>query len=261
MIKLKSAPEIEIMRKAGMYLSEVTAELREEITEGVSTYDLDRLAMGKLSNKGLKSAFLYYGQPPFPASICTSLNDEIVHGIPSKNRVLNDGDILSIDIGGVLDGYYVDMAFTHPVGSVTTEAERLLRVTSEALEAGISKMYTSMRLGDVSSAIQNLAESSGYSVVRELVGHGIGRELHESPNVPNYGIKGRGMKLDAGLVLALEPMLIEGEDPSIMYADDSWTVRSASGRNSAHFENTVAVTEQGPLMITDFLWKEKRNLH
>jgi len=256
MITLKSIREIDTMRKAGKALSEASARIRETVSAGMSTGDLDFIAREELEKRGLEPAFLNYGNPPFPASICTSINDEIVHGIPSNERVLNQGDILSVDIGGVFEEFYVDMAFTLAVGNADKAAERLMSVTRKALEAGIGKMYTSLRLGDLSSAVQRVAESAGFSVVRELVGHGIGRELHEAPNVPNYGIEGRGMVLETGLVLAIEPMLIDGDNPSIKYADDDWTVKTASGKNSAHFENTVAVTESGPLMITDFLWED-----
>ncbi|NLB35314.1 MAG: type I methionyl aminopeptidase [Elusimicrobia bacterium] len=257
MIIIKSPREIDIMRKAGGALSEATARIREEVAEGMTTGDLDSIALEELKKRGLAPAFLNYGYPPSPASICASINDEIVHGIPSNKRVLETGDILSVDIGGILEGFNVDMAFTVTVGPADKAAEKLLRVTREALEAGVGKMYTSLRLGDVSSAIQEVAEAENYSIVRELVGHGIGRDLHEAPNVPNYGVKGRGLILETGLVLAIEPMLIEGDNPSIKYADDEWTVKSVSGRNAAHFENTVAVTEKGPLMITEFLWEKE----
>ena len=253
MIDLKNPEEIGIMKAGGRLLSEAARELKERVRPGITTKDLDNRATALLREKEMKEAFLNYGTPPFPAAICTSINDEVVHGIPSADRVLNEGDIISIDIGGVWNGFFVDMAFTVPVGKVSDRANRLIKITRQALESAISKMYTSCKLGDVSWTIQKTAESEGYNVVRDLVGHGVGRNLHEPPNVPNYGKKKSGIKLEPGLVLALEPMLNEGSG-SVIYDDDGWTVRTADGGLSCHFEHTVAVTENGPEPLTEFEW-------
>ncbi len=241
------------MSAGGELLSEIALELRKMVSPGVTTGDLDRKAEELFRKKKLGAAFLNYGVPPFPGRICASLNDEVVHGIPSDKRVLKNGDLVSIDLGGVWKGLYTDMAFTASAGVPSEKAERLMKVTRQALEAGVRKMTVASRLGDVSAAVQQLAESEGYSVVKELVGHGVGRSLHEAPNLPNYGVPGTGINLEPGLVLALEPMVNEGSD-GIRYDEDRWTVRTVDGGLSCHFEYTVAVTGNGPRVLTKFLW-------
>jgi len=249
MIDIKSDHEIEIMGEGGKKLAEIAEELKRSVRAGISTMDLETYARKLFSRAGLVPAFLNYGTPPFPATVCTSINEEIVHGIPSATRVLRERDLISIDLGGVWKGFYVDMAFTCGVGSISTEAERLISVTEKALEKGISKMYTNNKLYDISWAIEQVAVGAGYSVVRELVGHGIGRKLHEPPQVPNYGKKGTGVTLKPGMVFALEPMFNVGTW-NIDIKDDDWTVATADGKLSCHFEHTVAVTAEGPQVLT-----------
>lgn len=250
MIDIKTPAEIDIMYAGGQILSEIAQVLKNMIESGVSTMDLDKKSRQLFKKKKMKPAFLNYGVPPFPATICTSINQEVVHGIPSKNRILKDGDIASIDIGGIWKGFYVDMAFTAGVGKIGKKEKDLINITRKALETGTSKLYTSNKLYDVSSAIQQVAERAGYSVVRDLVGHGIGRNLHEAPQVPNYGRKNTGIKLEAGMVLALEPMVNVGTY-KVRTKEDNWTVETADGKLSCHFENTVAVTKRGPRNLTE----------
>ncbi len=255
MINIKSPEEIKAMQKGGMKLSEISAGLREKVKPEITTMDLEEAARKLFDKKKMKPAFLNYGSPPFPASICTSLNHEIVHGIPSEGKRLKEGDIISIDVGGIWEGLYVDMAFTVRVGKPEKKHKKLISVTEKALEAGIKMMIAGNQLYDISWAIQQEAENNGYNVVRELVGHGIGRRLHEHPNVPNYGKKGTGMKLKNGVVLALEPMLNMGTH-RIKYRDDGWTVVTEDEKFSSHFEKTVAITKNGPKVLTEYLWKK-----
>ncbi len=245
---------MEVMRRCGRKLSGIAALLKESIVNGMTTYELDMIAADIFKDCGLKPAFLNYGIPPFKGRICVSINDEIVHGLPSKKKKIKNGDIVSVDLGGVLEGFHSDMAFTVGIGRINSKAKNLIDTTRRALEAGISRMHAGNRLSDVSSSIQEVAEESGYSVVRDLVGHGIGKKLHEHPQVPNYGRKGSGPLLKPGMVFALEPMLNEGSH-DIKTDNDSWTVRTLDGTLSCHFENTVAVTESGPEKITDLLGK------
>ncbi|MBN2407959.1 MAG: type I methionyl aminopeptidase [Elusimicrobia bacterium] len=249
MLDLKTDREIDIMHDCGQKLSEIARELKEMIRPGINTAEIDIKARKLFKKNKLRPAFLNYGSPPFPATICTSINEEVVHGIPSPGRVLEEGDIISVDIGGVWKGFFTDMAFTAGVGSISEEKKRLLSVTRKALESGTEKMCEEFKLFDVSWTIQQVAENAGYSVVRELVGHGIGRKLHESPQVPNYGRKGTGIKLEKGLVLAIEPMLNMGTH-RIKVKDDKWTIETEDGKCSCHFENTVAVTSGGPRILT-----------
>ncbi|MFC2061969.1 type I methionyl aminopeptidase [Elusimicrobiota bacterium] len=249
MIDYKSKSEISIMYDGGRYLSEIANELKDMIEPGITTMYLDKKTRAIFEEKKVTPAFLNYGSPPFPATICTSINDEIVHGIPSSDRILQNGDIISLDLGGIWKGFYTDMAFTVGVGMIGKNEEKLLGTTENALETGITKMYTSNKLYDISWAIQQVAESAGYSVVRDLVGHGIGRKLHESPNVPNYGEKSTGIKLEEGLTLALEPMLNAGTY-KIRQKDDGWTIVTEDGRLSSHYENTIAITKSGPKLLT-----------
>ena len=248
MIHLKSGPEIDTIARAGAIIAEVLEQVREEAVPGVSTARLDRIAEELIrEHAGAEPAFKgLYG---FPASLCTSINEEVVHGIPSEHRMLQSGDLVSLDLGVRLEGYYADSAITVAVGEVSREAARLLSVTEEALEAGIAEADPGGHLGDIGGAIQAVVEEAGYSVVRELVGHGVGHAAHEDPQVPNYGRRGRGRRLQEGLVIAIEPMVNVG-GRSIRTLPDDWTVVTADGSLSAHFEHTVAVTAEGPRVLT-----------
>jgi methionyl aminopeptidase len=246
MVSLKSAREIETMRRSGKITAAVLTELMKAVRPGVTTGKLDEMAEQGIRSRGGVPTFKgYHG---FPASICASVNEEVVHGIPST-RVLRDGDLLSIDIGTTLDGYVSDSAVTIPVGTIAANARRLLEVTQECLMIGIAQMQVGNHLGDIGAAVQTHAERHGYGVVRELVGHGVGREMHEQPQVPNYGKAGTGMALRPGLVLAVEPMITEG-DRKVEILKDGWTVVTADGKLAAHFEHTIAVTENGPKILT-----------
>jgi methionyl aminopeptidase len=245
-IVTKSAAELEIMRQAGRVTAAALRAVGEAVRPGVTTGELDALAEDAIRSAGAVPAFKgYHG---FPASLCTSVNAEVVHGIPGKRR-LRAGDILSVDCGAIVDGYYGDAARTFPVGEPTDEALRLMKVTSESLEAGIACCVPGQRLYDVSAAVQGVVEAAGFSVVREYVGHGIGRSMHEDPQVPNYGRAGTGPVLQVGVVLAIEPMVNAG-GADVRSLDDGWTVVTVDGSLSAHFEHTVAVTHEGPLVLT-----------
>jgi methionyl aminopeptidase len=251
MILLKSKDEITRMRAASAIVAEVLAEVRSRVRPGVTTAELDEVAEAMTQKRGAKPAFKGYvvGGRTFPASICISINDEVVHGIPSKARTLQTGDIVGLDFGVVYQGYFGDAAMTVPVGKVTPEAERLMRVTREALEAGIQAIKPGAWVTDISGAIQDTAEAAGYSLVREFVGHGIGKKLHEDPQVPNYRTGVRGVRLQEGLVLAIEPMVNAG-GPEVYLKDDGWTAATRDGRLSAHFEHSVAVTAEGPYILS-----------
>jgi methionyl aminopeptidase len=251
-LELKSKQDLERMRRAGAIVAEVLARLREEVRPGVTTLDLDRIAEEITRKRGAIPAFKGYqvAGRVFPASLCVSINDEVVHGIPSASRVLREGDIISLDFGVVVDGYYGDAAVTVPVGKVTKEASHLMAETRESLWAGIRTIKVGSRLGDLSSAIQRHAEGAGLSVVREFVGHGIGRHLHEEPQVPNFGEPGKGRLLREGMVLAIEPMLNLGA-PGVLVKEDGWTAVTRDGSLSAHFEHSVAVTADGPVVLTE----------
>ncbi|HWP64541.1 MAG TPA: type I methionyl aminopeptidase [Candidatus Limnocylindria bacterium] len=251
MIKLKSREEIERMRAASAVVAEVLAALRERVRPGVTTAELDAIAEELTRRRGAIPAFKGYevGGRVFPASVCISINDEVVHGIPSESRVLRDGDIVGLDFGVSLDGYYGDAATTVAVGRVSAEAERLMRTTAAALQAGIEALRPGAHVADVSGAIQDVAEAAGYSLVREFVGHGIGRRLHEEPQVPNYRTGARGPKLKEGLVLAIEPMVNAG-GAEVYVKEDGWTAATRDGSLSAHFEHSVAVTADGPYILT-----------
>ena len=246
MIVYKSMAEIEIMDRCNEIVIDILKRLAKQVQPGVSTAELDRFAEEATLEAGAVPAFK--GYRGFPASLCTSVNNEVVHGIPSPKRVVREGDILSLDFGVILEGYYGDSALTVPVGTISPKARRLLDVTRESLKRGIAHMQLGNHLSDVSNAIQTYVESEGYSVVREFVGHGIGHQLHEDPQVPNFGSPGHGPILREGLVLAIEPMVTEG-NPDVLIGDDDWTVRSVDGGWSAHFERSVAVTEDGPLLL------------
>ena len=248
-IHIKSPAELKIMREAGRINAEVLATAKELLQPGVSTADLNAAAEEVLRKHGCISPFKGYGHPPFPTSITVSINQELVHGIPSKKRKLKAGDIVSIDCGTVLEGLVADSAFTAGVGDISPKAQELLEVTQGALDAGIEKMCVGYRTGDISAAIQNHVESRGYYVTREYTGHGVGRQMHEGPQVPNYGKEGSGMPLKAGMTIALEPMVLAGT-PETRILPDQWTVVSADGSLTAHFEHSVAVTEGKPLILT-----------
>ena len=248
MIQLKSQREIEIMARGGKILAE-TVRLREQsVKPGMTTADLDRIAEDFIrSHPGAKPSFK--GLYNFPASICSSINHEIVHGIPSKKRILDEGDVVSIDVGVQYEGYHTDSATTVAVGRVNEESQRLLSVTREALDAGVAAAKPGNHLGDIGAAIQAVVEEAGFSVVRDLVGHGIGTGFHEEPQVPNYGKPNRGIRLVPGLTIAIEPMVNVGK-PGIRTMPDKWTVVTIDGKRSAHFEHTVAITEEGPRILT-----------
>lgn len=246
MIYLKSDFEIDIMRKAGQIVAEALLKIEEAIRPGITTKELDRIAEEYIISCGARPSFKgYHG---FPATICSSVNEEVVHGIPGE-RVLKEGDIISVDCGAFYQGFHGDAARTFPVGKVTPEAQRLIDVTRDSFFEGIKYAKVGNRLGDISSAIQEYVEKNNFSVVRDYVGHGIGREMHEEPAVPNYGKKGRGMRLSKGLVLAIEPMVNMGTF-AVKELNDGWTVVTYDGMLSAHYENTVAILENGPEILT-----------
>src|SRR5438876_2883094 len=251
MILLKSKDEIEHMRRANVMVAEILAEVRAHVRPGVATAELDALAEELTLARGARPAFKGYtvAGRVFPASICISINDEVVHGVPSRKRTLREGDIVGLDFGVSYRGYYGDAALTVPVGRVTPEAERLMEVTRAALAAGIAASQVGGHVGDISGAIQDTAEAAGYSLVREFVGHGIGRSLHEDPQVPNYRTGARGVRLQEGLVLAIEPMVCAGR-PEVYVKEDGWTAATRDGRLSAHFEHSVAVTGNGPYILS-----------
>jgi methionyl aminopeptidase len=246
MIMLKSEAEINRMAQAGRIVADALGELRARVKPGIATRDLDRFAEEFILKRGAIPAFKGYRN--FPASLCTSVNDEIVHGIPS-DRVLVEGDIIGMDLGAIVDGYYGDAAITVPVGTIKPEVELLLKVTEEALYRGIECIRPGNRLSDVSHAVQSFVEAEGYSVVRDFVGHGIGRELHEEPQIPNFGKPGQGPRLKVGMVLAIEPMVNIG-DFHVRILSDNWTAVTQDGSLSAHFEHTVAVSDDGPKILT-----------
>ena len=248
-IHLKNSAELQVMREAGRINAEVLAATKALLKPGVSTADLNAAAEEVLRKHGCFSPFKGYGHPPFPTSITVSINHELVHGIPSKKRKLKAGDIVSVDCGTVQDGWVADSAFTGGVGEISAEAQNLLDITQGALRAGIAKMCVGNRTGDVSAAIQNYVESRGYHVTREYTGHGVGRQMHEGPQVPNYGKPGTGLPLKAGMTIALEPMVLVGTAETRVLPDQ-WTVVSADGSLTAHFEHSVAVTEGEPLILT-----------
>lgn len=250
MICLKSPREIEILRRANVIVAEILQELKEKVAPGVTTAELDALAEELIVKKKARSAFKGYTMAGrvFPCSLCASINEEIVHGIPS-DRVLQDGDIIGLDFGVIYEGFYGDSAVTIGVGKVSDEAQRLMLVTEEALYNGIEQVQDGKRLGDLSAAVQKTAESAGFSVVRVFVGHGIGRKLHEEPPVPNYGEPDRGLKLKEGMVLAIEPMINVGGH-EVEMKEDGWTAVTKDGSLSAHFEHSVAVTKNGPYVLS-----------
>lgn len=247
MIQLKNAAQIKDMREAGRITGEALLVAREHVREGVSTYELDRVIRQYIEKCGAKPSFLgLYG---FPGSACISINDEVIHGIPSKKRILREGDIVKVDLGACYKGYHGDSARTIPVGKVSDQANKLIEVTRESFFAGIAQLKAGNRMGDVSCAIDTCVRDNGFSTVRKYVGHGIGREVHEAPDVPNFGTPGRGVRICAGMVLAIEPMVNAGTY-DVRELADGWTVVTADRKLSAHYENTVALTNEGVLNLT-----------
>ena len=247
MIQLKNSAQITAMKEAGRITGEALLLAREHIREGVSTKELDTLIREYIERCGAKPSFLGYAG--FPGSACISINDEVIHGIPSKKRILREGDIVKIDVGAFYHGFHGDSARTLPVGKVSDEAMKLIEVTRNSFFAGVGMLKTGNRIGDVGSAIQNCVEKEGFSVVRRYIGHGVGRELHEQPDVPNFGTAGRGTRLCAGMTLAIEPMVNVGTEQVYEMAD-GWTVKTADKSLSAHYENTVALTSDGVIITT-----------
>lgn len=243
----KSATEIEKMRRSGRIVRQVLNAVKAAVAPGVSTMDLERIAEKKIQALGAKPAFKGYFD--YPCVLCTSVNEQIVHGIPSDKRVLQDGDIVSIDCGVVLDGFYGDAAITVPVGTVKPEVTKLLEVTEASLQRAIDATVVGNTVGDIGAAVQSIVEENGFSVVRDFVGHGIGTRLHEDPQVPNYGVKGYGTRLKEGMVLAIEPMVNAGK-PGARVLEDKWTAVTEDGSFSAHFEHCIAVTKDGPMVLT-----------
>ena len=247
MIILKSKKEIEFIREAGKIVAYVHELLREAIKPGISTFELDEIAYRAIVKHNASPSFKGYGG--FPASICASKNDVVVHGIPRKDDILMEGDIISIDIGAEYKGYHGDAAKTHPVGKITEDDARLIRETRESFYKGIEQALVGKRLSDISHAIQSHVEEFGFSVVREFVGHGVGRSLHEDPQIPNYGPPDRGPRLESGMVLAIEPMINQGTY-KVQVLEDGWTVKTIDGKKSSHYEHTIAITDNGPDILT-----------
>jgi methionyl aminopeptidase len=246
-IMIKTAQEIEKMRRSGLILMQVHEAIRPLVVAGASTMDLEIVANAKIDSFGAKAAFKgYHG---FPAALCTSLNEQVVHGMPNPKTILKDGDILSIDCGVVVDGFYSDCAVTYAIGRQSPRTRRLMEITQASLEAAIQKAVPGGRLGDISAAVQEMCEGEGFGVVKEFVGHGIGKTMHEDPQVPNYGTRGKGPRLKAGMVLAIEPMINAGA-AEVKVLKDGWTAVTVDGSYSAHFEHTVAITKDGPRVLT-----------
>jgi methionyl aminopeptidase len=252
LIILKSPSEIEGLRKANQIGAEILQKLREMVKPGVTTADLEAVVEAEVKRRGVRAAFKGVQNPqgvPFKWNICASVNDEIVHGIPSRKKVLNSGDLLSVDFGVCCEGFYGDSAFSVAVGDAPQKVHRLIKTVEDALYAGIDQARPGNRLGDLGEAVQTLVEGAGYTVVREFVGHGIGRELHEAPQVPNYGKRGTGVKMRAGMVIAIEPMIIDGPG-GVQIDDDGWTARTLNASLAAHAEHSVAITEDGPVILS-----------
>ncbi len=246
----KSSAEIEKMRAANQVVCEVLDELEQMIEPGVDTGQLEERAKSKVEEHGVKPAFLGYGNPPFPAMTCISINEEVVHGIPSRQRMLQEGDIVSIDFGVDKDGYFGDSARTIAVGKIAPDAKKLMDVTRQSLDRAIEQCVEGNRLRDVSRAVQEHVEKNGFSVVRDFVGHGIGRNMHEDPRVPNFVTRGRNPRLREGMVLAIEPMVNLGVAGIVIDSRDHWTARTKDGKLSAHFEHSVAITNNGPSVLS-----------
>ena len=247
-IILKTAEQIRLMKEAGRITGEAILKARDVIRPGVSTWEVDRVIHDYIVKCGAKPSFLGYAG--FPGSACVSVNSEVIHGIPSRKRILEEGDLVKVDVGALYRGYHGDSAKTFAVGRVSPEAERLIERTRECFYRGVAKAVAGNRIGDVGHAVQACAEEAGFSVVREYVGHGVGSHLHEEPDVPNYGTEGRGCRLYAGMTIAIEPMVNAG-GAGVRVLPDGWTVVTSDGRLSAHYEHTVAITDDGPVLLTD----------
>lgn len=248
MIQIKNQDQIAVMKEAGRITGEALLVAREHVREGVSTYELDKLIREHIERSGAKPSFLgYHG---FPGSACISINDEVIHGIPSKKRILMEGDIVKIDVGAYYKGFHGDSARTIPVGKVSDEAARLIEATQKSFWAGIAKAQSGNRIGDIGNAIESCVREYGFNVVKRYIGHGIGHELHESPDVPNFGTAGRGVRLCNGMALAVEPMVNVGTSEVLDMAD-GWTVKTADKSLSAHYENTIVITAEGVLVLTE----------
>lgn len=247
MIVLKTTRELSLMKEACIISAGALKVAGEAVQPGVSTAEIDRIAYDYIIKQGAVPAFLNYGG--FPATVCISINDEVIHGIPSKNRIIKEGDIVSLDLGARLNGYNGDTAATFAAGDISPEAKRLIDTTRESLYEGIRAAVAGGRIGDIGSAVQRYCEERGYGVVREYTGHGVGAQLHEDPSVPNYGTPGRGVRLLPGMTIAIEPMINEGTG-AIKKMSDGWTVKTRDGKLSAHFEHTVAITTDGPKILT-----------
>ena len=247
MVILKTDRELALMREAGRISQEALQQAGRAVEPGVSTLELDGIVRRYIEKKGATPSFLGYGG--FPASACISVNNVVIHGIPSKQQILKEGDIVSIDVGARLNGYHGDNAWTFPCGRVSAQAQALMDATREALFEGIRMAVAGNRIGDIGHAVQKYAEARSYSVVRDFVGHGVGAKLHEDPSVPNYGTPGRGVRLLPGMVIAIEPMINQGTH-RVRVLDDNWTTVTADGKLSAHFEHTIAITSNGPVILT-----------
>ena len=263
MITIKNAKEIELMREACKVVALVYEELEQKIKPGMTTYELDQIAEKKMRSLGAIPAEKGYdigikGIPPFPASICVSINDEVIHGVPSKHKIIQEGDIVSVDTVALKNRYNGDAARTFKVGKISKEAQRLIDVTKQAFFEGLKYAKVGYRIGDISHAIGQYVESQGFSVVREFQGHGIGKDMHEDPGIPNYGKAGRGARIEPGMTLAIEPMVIQGK-PDILELDDGWTIITEDGSLAAHYENTVLITKGEPEILT-MSKKEKEEL-
>ena len=261
MITIKNNKEIELMREACRVVALVYEELEKKIKPGMSTWELDQIAEKKMRSLGAIPAEKGYdigikGVPPFPASICVSINDEVIHGIPSKHKFIKEGDIVSVDTVALKNGYNGDAARTFIVGKISKEAQRLIDVTKQSFFEGLKYAKVGNRIGDISHAIGTYVESQGFSVVREFQGHGIGKDMHEDPGIPNYGKAGRGPRIEAGMTLAIEPMVIQGK-PDILELSDGWTIVTEDGSLAAHYENTVLITKNGPEILT--MTKEEKS--
>ena len=254
-IFLKTEDEIELMRRANQLVGKTLGELAKHIKPGVSTLQLDAIAEEFIRDHGAEPTFKNFPNPygsPFPGSICTSVNDVVVHGVPNKDTVLKEGDIITIDYGTLLDGFNGDSAYTFCVGEVSDEVKLLLKTTKESLYLGIENAVAGKHLGDISSAVQEHCENQGYGIVRELTGHGIGREMHEDPQVPNYGRRGNGVLLKAGMCIAIEPMITMGDKAIYLDAQDRWTIRTRDGKPAAHFEHTIAIRRGKAEILSSF---------
>ncbi len=253
MIKIKTKEEIAILKENAILVSKTLAEVGKHIVPGVTTMELDKIAENFIRDNGAEPGFLGYGG--FPYSLCVSVNDVVVHGFPSDYK-LREGDIVSIDCGTIYKGYYGDSAYTFPVGKISDENRQLLEITKESLYRGIAKAVVGNRIGDIGFAVQSFVEKHGYSVVREMVGHGIGKNMHEAPEVPNYGLPGKGKRLVEGMTICIEPMINAG-GKAIYLHDNGWAISTADKKNSAHFELTVAITKEGPELLSTFDFIEK----